>query len=161
MIASRLESSILSIQLGMVCLNIEAEVIALGSHAASDIPGAGSKDAIPLALPKSQDIIQSLGALRALFAGAPNDLQERPRKRRRIDINTDFGGQPAYLPEDRSVVLAKVSINLVMTHIRHRVLSFDLTAIESRSHAVPAAISVTCIADREASRCISGQLSRS
>jgi hypothetical protein len=145
----------------MVCLNLEAEVIALGSHAASDIPGAGSKDAIPSALPKSQDIIQSLGALHALFAGAPNDLQERPRKRRRIDINTDSDGQPAYLPEDRSVVLAKVSINLVMIHIRHRVFSFDLTAIESRSDTVPAAISVTCIADRKASRCMSDQLFRS
>ena len=142
----------------MVCLSIEADVIALGSHAATDIPGASSKDAIPSALPKSQDIIQSLGALHALFADAPNDLQERPRKRRRTDTKIDSDSQPAYLPEDKSVLLAKVSINLVMIHIRHYVFSLDLTAIESRTNTFPAAISVTCIADRQISRCMSGQL---
>lgn len=145
----------------MVCLNLEADVIALGSHAASDIPGAGSKDAIPSALPKSQDTIQSLEALHALFADTPNDLQERPRKRRRIDTKTDSDSQPAYLPEDRSVVLAKVTINLVTIYIRHHIFSFDLTAIESRTDTIPAAISATCIADRKCSRFMSGQLFRS
>jgi hypothetical protein len=161
MIASRLESFILSLQLGMVCLTLEADVIALGSHAASDIPGAGSRDSLPPVLPKSQDIIQGLGALHDLFADARNDLQERPRKRRRTDTKTESDNQPAYLPEDQSVVLAKLSIHLVMIHIRHHVFRFDLTVTEPRANTVPAATSVTCITDRKASCCISGPLFQS
>lgn len=104
----------------MVCLTFEADVIALGSQVSSDTSGAASKDSAIPAPSKSQDVDQSLGTLHALFAtadAASNDAEERPRKKRKVDVNANISNQPLYLPEEQSVVLAKLSINLVISHI--------------------------------------------
>jgi hypothetical protein len=102
--------------LSMACFNVEAEVVALVSQAISDSSGAGSKGASAPAPPQPQDAAGSLETLHALFttADAPNNKHdERPPKRRKVDGKGDNDDHPAYLPEARSVALAKVSINLV------------------------------------------------
>jgi hypothetical protein len=103
----------------MACFNVEADVVALVSQAISDPSGAGSKSASLPEPPRPQD---AAATLRALFtnANAPNDQHgeddDRPQKRRKIDAKNDNSDHPAYLPEIRSVPLAKVSINLVGPH---------------------------------------------
>ena len=103
----------------MVCLNVDAEVLAFRSQAISDLLEGYSKDASLAATPKPQDAVQNLETIHALFAAAhgPYHCDERPQKRRKINANSDYDTQPAYFQEDRSVVLAKVSINLVGPHI--------------------------------------------
>lgn len=104
----------------MAYFNVEAEVVGLVSQAISDSSGASSNGVpVPTSL-KPQDAARSLETLHALFntADAPNnDYDERPHKRRKIDAKTNNDNQPAHFPEDRSVVLAKISINLVGPHI--------------------------------------------
>ncbi|KAF2630828.1 hypothetical protein BU25DRAFT_334389 [Macroventuria anomochaeta] len=98
----------------MACLNVDAEVLAFRSQAISELPGGNPKDASLAVPPKPQDVVQSIVTLHALFAAAhsPYHCEERPQKRRKIDPNNHYDTQPAYFQEDRSVVLAKVSINL-------------------------------------------------
>lgn len=103
----------------MACFNVEADVVALVSQAISDLSGAGSKAASIPELPQPQD---AAATLHALFdtANAPDDEHseddERPQKRRKVDVRNDNYDHPVYLPEARSVPLAKVSINLVGSH---------------------------------------------
>ncbi|KAF2993322.1 hypothetical protein E8E13_001396 [Curvularia kusanoi] len=116
----RLGFPVVALQLGMVSFNLEAEVVTLKSHIASDNLGSRPRSASPPAQPGSQDVINSLGTLHAILTTAddvPDEDQDRPRKRRKIDTKDLSTGQPAYLPEDRSVVLARVSILLNFTPI--------------------------------------------
>lgn len=103
----------------MACFNVDAEVLALRSQAINEVPGANPKGTSFPTPPKSQDAIQSLETLHALFAavGTPRHGEERLQKRRKIEAKSDYDTQPAHVQEDRSVVLAKVSINLVRLHI--------------------------------------------
>ena len=105
--------------LSMAYFNVEAEVVALVSQVISDSSGVGSKSVPASAPPQTQDAATTLHALFDT-ANAPNDEHgeddERPQKRRKIDPKNTNYDHPAYLPEARSVPLAKVSINLVGPH---------------------------------------------
>jgi len=103
----------------MACFNVKADVVALVSQAISDPSGAGLKGTSASEPPQRQD---AAATLHALFTTAivPNNKHgedhQRPQKRRKIDAKNPNHDHPAYLPEARSVPLAKVSINLVVPH---------------------------------------------
>lgn len=105
----------------MACLNVEAEVVALVLQAISGPSGAGSKRASVPEPPRPQD---ASATLHALFVNAyvpdveHGEHDERPQKRRKIGAHYGNYDHPVYLPEARSVSLAKVTINLVGPHFR-------------------------------------------
>ncbi|KAF9692439.1 hypothetical protein EKO04_009360 [Ascochyta lentis] len=96
----------------MACFQVDAEVLAIRSRALSDSPGASSCSASLSTPPEPQYAVQSLETLDVLFAATPNHGEERPQKRRKIETGRLSETHPAYLAESRSVILAKVSINL-------------------------------------------------
>ncbi|KAJ4335487.1 hypothetical protein N0V95_008896, partial [Ascochyta clinopodiicola] len=99
----------------MACLQVDAEVLALGSHAANDPPGASSGDASLSTPPKTQDVVHNLETLDDLFAVTAATSchgEERPQKRRKLEGDRLIEAQPVHFADNRSVVLAKVSIIL-------------------------------------------------
>lgn len=101
--------------LNMTCLRIDAEALAIRLHSLNTVTGASSRTASLSALPIPQDADPNLETLHALFATTDTcDYdEERPQKRYKIDPSSATSKNPAYLQDNQSVVLAKVSINLV------------------------------------------------
>lgn len=122
----------------MACFDVEGDVVALASRAISGPSGAGSKVSEP---PQLHD---AAATLRTLFttAHALNDQHgehdDRPQKRRKIDAKVTTYDHHAYLPEARSVPLAKVSIHLVGPHFECCCISRSQTDdfLDTRPHCI-------------------------
>jgi hypothetical protein len=96
----------------MACFKADAEVLAFRLYAISDFAGAISYGASFPTPPVPQD------AVHALFAAADTSVhnEERPQKRRKFDANSHYATLPSHSQVDQSVVLAKVSVDMVGLH---------------------------------------------
>lgn len=102
----------------MACNHVEAEVLVFRTQVISDNSRANTKGAsLPPPL-DSQDAPVNLDSLRALCTAVDTSSgpDAPPQKRRKTETDSDDVLQSARDLKDRSVVLSKVSINLV----RHR-----------------------------------------
>lgn len=97
-------------------MNVEATIVALVSQVVGGKSGSSTRGAPVVATPQRKDTADSLQTLHSLFTtgDAPDsEHDERPQKRRKIDARNGDKNHLAYLPEAQSVVLARVSIDLV------------------------------------------------
>lgn len=102
----------------MACFKADAEVLAFRLYAISDFAGAISYGASFPTPPIPQDAFQSIETVHALFAAADTSVhnEERPQKRRKFDANSHYATLPSHSQVDQSVVLAKVSVDMVGLH---------------------------------------------
>lgn len=100
----------------MACFQIDAELLACRLHRLCDFPAGNSRGALLPAPPEPQDAAQILETLHAVFAAAaaPEHDEERPQKRRKKGADNSVDIDSMSFQKNRSVVLAKVSINLVV-----------------------------------------------
>jgi hypothetical protein len=93
----------------MVCLEGPADVLSIALHT----PALAKKDAPPSLA--AHDAASTLDAVRGLFAApdAPEEACHRSRKRRKLDNGHDAALHPTELDEYKSILLAKVSLDLV------------------------------------------------
>lgn len=100
----------------MACFQIDAELLACRLHGHYDLPAGSSRGALLAAPPEPQDAVHILETLHAIFAaaGAQEHSEERPQKRRKKGADDSINIHSASFQNNQSVVLAKVSINLVV-----------------------------------------------
>ncbi|KAJ4987153.1 SNF2 family domain-containing protein [Stagonosporopsis vannaccii] len=101
----------------MVCIHVEAEVLALRSQSIGGCSRAFPKVASLPTPPNHQDLAENLETLHTLFAAVhhSDEHEEPPHKRRKINTSCNDGPQTAQNQADQDLVLAKVSINLDFT----------------------------------------------
>jgi hypothetical protein len=90
----------------MACFEGQADVLSIAPHTLT-LAKRGSP--LPLA---AQDAADTLDAVRGLFA-APEDASLRPAKRRKLNKDNAAVAQSAAIDERESLLLAKVSLELV------------------------------------------------
>ncbi len=103
----------------MAYFNVEADVLAFRSDTVGDISRATQKNTLLPTLPEPQVASENLANLHAFFAtaGVAADYEERPRKKLKIDTDIQYDLKSAQGQKDGSVVLAKVSLDLVGVYI--------------------------------------------
>ena len=100
----------------MASLQGRAEVLSVNTYHPAPAPRNGPQ--ISLA---AQDASSNLRAVHSLFA-APNAPveEERAQKRRKLDNGNVASIQQAGFDENRSIVLGKISLDLVSLHLKHQ-----------------------------------------
>jgi hypothetical protein len=102
----------------MASFQVDVGVLTVRPHTLKALYGKKSHGASTSQPQGSQNASKSLETLHAVFAtaGARNNGEERPQKRRKTGTDGYACTHPAYFQDHRSVVLAKVSFKLVGLH---------------------------------------------
>jgi hypothetical protein len=85
----------------------------------TDITAASPHQSPSDGTPDAQDVSSTLRSIRGLFAAPKtNEALHRAHKRRKVDHHGEVAEWPADIEEEKSIVLAKVSLELVSARAR-------------------------------------------
>ena len=95
--------------------DLEAEALSVDLRSVSDASGIGLNGVRPSVEQELEHggVRQGADALLAA-TDTQSDVEQRPHKKRKVDGSDFSDSQVAYLPDDRSVVLLRIRLNLVM-----------------------------------------------